>query len=593
MLAYVWLLLMVKYISEDVIELWEACVTCGLMVVLLVLAYRADKYSSRLAFQVNLAGTVFREETSANRHKDVTANERNSNVFTAVCAAGVLDAGGDDAPTPAELAAQLHGLAPPKSKAHYRHAVLENVGGMSLAVNHRAKKAKDLEGVQVDGKQQHLGMASSLTPQAQSTAGAPTDAPRDAPTGGTPPASRRFFSSNRSPASNRAPASPQPIPPAGCLQFVKDEVSVMESDGEALVKVERVGGAQGEVTVEYATKDQEALAGKDYEPVSGTLTFADGDAGPRVIAIPVIDDQEFERDEHFTVVLSEPTGGAIFDGTTDGGLTAAICTVTIVNDDVRATRFAKAMALLKVDRDELDLAEQTWKEQIRGAVTLPPGSAVGKLLAVLSMPWKLLFALVPPPQLMGGWPCFWCALLGIGFQVILISDFAIQMGCHMGINPSITAITFVALGTSLPDLFASKQAAVGDKYADNSVGNVTGSNSVNVFFGLGLPWLMSSAYWSVIAASGGDAAWRAKYPDIYARGWDGAFVVRSGDLGFSVLVFTMCAVVTISVVLLRRPFELGGSKKGALATAALFVSLWMLYVLLSSLVSVGAITPPI
>ena len=31
---------------------------------------------------------------------------------------------------------------------------------------------------------------------------------------------------------------------------------------------------------------------------------------------------------------------------------------------------------------------------------------------------------------------------------------------------------------------------------------------------------------------GGDAAWRAKYPDIYARGWDGAFVVRSGDLGF-------------------------------------------------------------
>ena len=39
----------------------------------------------------------------------------------------------------------------------------------------------------------------------------------------------------------------------------------------------------------------------------------------------------------------------------------------------------------------------------------------------------------------------------------------------------VTAITFVALGTSLPDLFASKQAAATDKYADNAVGNVTGT----------------------------------------------------------------------------------------------------------------------
>ena len=55
----------------------------------------------------------------------------------------------------------------------------------------------------------------------------------------------------------------------------------------------------------------------------------------------------------------------------------------------------------------------------------------------------------------------------------------------------ITAITFVALGTSVPDLFASKTAAIAEETADDSVGNVTGSNSVNVFLGLGLPWLMA------------------------------------------------------------------------------------------------------
>ena len=33
------------------------------------------------------------------------------------------------------------------------------------------------------------------------------------------------------------------------------------------------------------------------------------------------------------------------------------------------------------------------------------------------------------------------------------------MGCEMYIPDSVTAITFVALGTSLPDLFASRQVA--------------------------------------------------------------------------------------------------------------------------------------
>jgi Ca2+/Na+ antiporter len=54
--------------------------------------------------------------------------------------------------------------------------------------------------------------------------------------------------------------------------------------------------------------------------------------------------------------------------------------------------------------------------------------------------------------------------------------------------------TFVALGTSLPDLFASRGAAMNEKYADDAIGNVTGSNSVNVFLGLGLPWLIASIY---------------------------------------------------------------------------------------------------
>lgn len=44
------------------------------------------------------------------------------------------------------------------------------------------------------------------------------------------------------------------------------------------------------------------------------------------------------------------------------------------------------------------------------------------------------------------------------------------------------------------DTFASKVAAIQDSTADNSVGNVTGSNAVNVFLGIGIAWTIASFY---------------------------------------------------------------------------------------------------
>merc|ERR1712224_1013581 len=98
-----------------------------------------------------------------------------------------------------------------------------------------------------------------------------------------------------------------------------------------------------------------------------------------------------------------------------------------------------------------------------------------------------------------------------GVVTMIIGDMAALLGCCMGVPDAITAITFVALGTSLPDTFASKTAATQDPYADASIGNVTGSNSVNVFLGLGLPWLMGACFWSM---SGQTKEWVKKYPEL-------------------------------------------------------------------------------
>jgi Ca2+/Na+ antiporter len=109
---------------------------------------------------------------------------------------------------------------------------------------------------------------------------------------------------------------------------------------------------------------------------------------------------------------------------------------------------------------------------------------------------QVMFAFVPPTSICGGWLSFICALSMIGFLTAIIGDLAAIFGCLVGLSDTVTAITFVAVGTSVPDLFASKTAASQEKTADNSIGNVTGSNSVNVFLGMGLPWLLAAIYWT-------------------------------------------------------------------------------------------------
>lgn len=121
--------------------------------------------------------------------------------------------------------------------------------------------------------------------------------------------------------------------------------------------------------------------------------------------------------------------------------------------------------------------------------------------------WKLFFALIPPPHLLGGWACFFGCLCLIGIVTAVVGEFANLFGCVLGIKPSVTAITFVALGTSLPDTFASMAAAKADKYADAAVGNVTGSNAVNVFLGLGLPWVIAAWSSASFTADKGPGGW--------------------------------------------------------------------------------------
>ena len=62
----------------------------------------------------------------------------------------------------------------------------------------------------------------------------------------------------------------------GTIKFAVSTTSVPENLGEVVVPVVRTGGLDAGTTVDYTTTDGSALAGSDYQAVSGRLTFAEG-----------------------------------------------------------------------------------------------------------------------------------------------------------------------------------------------------------------------------------------------------------------------------------------------------------------------------
>ncbi len=94
------------------------------------------------------------------------------------------------------------------------------------------------------------------------------------------------------------------------LKFDQRTFSVRESAGEAVLSVERFKGSSGEISAHYETVPGTATEGVDYEPVSGTLTWGDGDTARKTFTVPILDDDEFEVRETIELVLTDLTGGA-------------------------------------------------------------------------------------------------------------------------------------------------------------------------------------------------------------------------------------------------------------------------------------------
>ncbi|XP_041707080.2 sodium/calcium exchanger 1-like [Coregonus clupeaformis] len=382
---------------------------------------------------------------------------------------------------------------------------------------------------------------------------------------------------------------------AGIFTFEVDSMRVSESVGTMQVKVHRMSGARGKVAIPYHTLEGTAKAEEDYEEVAGKLEFQN-DETMKLLEVKVIDDEEYEKNKTFIIQLGEPVLLEIGRKHGDSNENKP------ANDEEEVSKMGcpslgehtklevvieesyefknTVDKLIKKTNLALVVGSSSWREQFVNAVTVSAGdddeeesgeerlpSCFDYIMHFLTVFWKVLFAFVPPTEYWNGWACFFVSISLIGVLTAVTGDLASHFGCTVGLKDSVTAVVFVALGTSVPDTFASKVAAIQDQYADASIGNVTGSNAVNVFLGIGVAWTIAAVYWKTKGKK---------------------FLVETGSLAFSVTLFTIMAFVCVLVLMYRRRAgvaggELGGPRTAKLLTSLFFFSLWFLYIMLASL----------
>merc|ERR1711992_349113 len=405
----------------------------------------------------------------------------------------------------------------------------------------------------------------------------------------------------------------------GIFSFDDSEVEVVESVGTFELELKRISGARGKVAIPYNTEDGTAKEGEHYEAMEGELIFNNEETS-KTISLEITDEESYEKNLIMYVNIGEPR--QIAEGIEGEGIDYSILDAKNPEDlteeekvallgrpchgdnsrimiRIRESKEFKSSVdeMMQKSSNAMMVGSSSWLDQFTDAFTVQADddeeegeegeegeekmpSCGDYIMHFLTLPWKLIFAFIPPTGIANGYVTFVISILFIGACTAVIGDDAGHLGCFINLKDGVNAIAFVALGTSVPDTFASKTAAIQDEYADNSVGNVTGSNAVNVFLGIGIAWTMAAIYHET--GCGDDP--RGPY-----------FFVPVGSLGFSVTVFCIEAGLAIAILFARRSAavggELGGPKLFKTISSSCFVFFWVFYVAISAMEAYGVINP--
>lgn len=140
----------------------------------------------------------------------------------------------------------------------------------------------------------------------------------------------RDENSNASPGVRRFAAAAGPqwsaesafAPSAGRVQFSPLNPVNEGTTSPLTVAVTRSGGTLGDATVDVAVTGGTATSGADYQFAPATLTWPNGQNGPRTATITLINDQLVEGNETINLALTNATGASL------GSPNTAVVTIT-------------------------------------------------------------------------------------------------------------------------------------------------------------------------------------------------------------------------------------------------------------------------
>lgn len=95
----------------------------------------------------------------------------------------------------------------------------------------------------------------------------------------------------------------QGIVQSGKISLAQSELSVKETDDTIALKLQRLGGKNGVININYSLQSESAIVGEDVLDNSGTVTWQDGDTSSKNISLSLINDNDSESNDSFLVVL--------------------------------------------------------------------------------------------------------------------------------------------------------------------------------------------------------------------------------------------------------------------------------------------------
>merc|ERR1712102_276034 len=229
----------------------------------------------------------------------------------------------------------------------------------------------------------------------------------------------------------------------GIFGFDDSQAEIVESVGTYELEVKRISGARGKVAIPYNTEEGTAKDGEHYEAQEGELIFCNEET-EKTIEIPIMDEESYEKNLIMYVSIGDPIH--IAEGKEGEGVDYAeldaknpeelteeekiallgrpcLGANTRIQIRIKESKEFKNSVdkMMQKANNSMMVGSSSWLDQFSEAFTVQAEddddeegeegeekmpSCGDYIMHFLTLPWKLIFAFIPPTAIYDGYPTF-------------------------------------------------------------------------------------------------------------------------------------------------------------------------------------------